>query len=342
MQKTILIVGLGNVTDKYIETRHNIGFLCLESLYNILNQRQQYNNKWLGIEKIAALHSHKITYRINKKLDSIVAKIPLKEFITPLQESPQMLQNFQSKQYHEKTMQQNFENLCKTKAIDSYQVILAAPITFMNNSGNAVKKIQDFYDVVATIVIYDDLDTRFGAVNFRTKGGDAGHNGLKSIHKCCGKEYLRVKLGIGANLFVNQMAFIATQKKNPLLNFATLNQSYRDVLLQRLHNNKQFKTQTFFRILKQHLLDSIESNKLQQESQITLNQEIDKLFKDFVSLHKTMQQEIPRYVLSDFNVLEQSLLHSLLYYTSLSVIRIVFDKIFLDKSVIDSFSINYK
>ena len=80
-------------------------------------------------------------------------------------------------------------------------VIFAKPQTFMNDSGKAVKKIADFYkitDIADNIaVLHDDLDLNLGALRFKIGGGNAGHNGLKSIDALIGAEYLRIRIGIG-------------------------------------------------------------------------------------------------------------------------------------------------
>ncbi len=69
----------------------------------------------------------------------------------------------------------------------------------MNNSGEAVVAIKDYYkiDIENIIVIHDDLDLPFGTVKFKTGGGNGGHNGLKSIDSHIGKDYIRVRIGIG-------------------------------------------------------------------------------------------------------------------------------------------------
>ena len=76
------------------------------------------------------------------------------------------------------------------------RVIFAKPQTFMNASGSAIKRIADFYKTREILVIHDDLDLRLGAVRFKFGGGNAGHNGLKSIDALLGCEYGRVRIGI--------------------------------------------------------------------------------------------------------------------------------------------------
>jgi len=74
---------------------------------------------------------------------------------------------------------------------------LLKPLTFMNLSGNSVAKIKNFYKIEKVVVIHDDLDLPFGALRFKEGGGHGGHNGLKSIDANIGREYIRVRMGIG-------------------------------------------------------------------------------------------------------------------------------------------------
>ena len=74
---------------------------------------------------------------------------------------------------------------------------LLKPLTYMNLSGNSVVKVKNFYKLEDIVVIHDDLDLPFGALRFKKGGGHGGHNGLKSIDAKIGKEYIRVRMGIG-------------------------------------------------------------------------------------------------------------------------------------------------
>ncbi len=74
---------------------------------------------------------------------------------------------------------------------------LLKPQTFMNLSGKSVLAVKQFYKIEDVIVIHDDLDLPFGAIRFKMGGGHGGHNGLKSVDKMIGREYLRVRMGIG-------------------------------------------------------------------------------------------------------------------------------------------------
>lgn len=83
--------------------------------------------------------------------------------------------------------------------IGSTRVILVKPTTFMNNSGEAVLAMQNFYKVrnSDTLVVHDELDISFGSLRTRTGGSSAGHNGIKSLTDNIGEDYGRIRIGIG-------------------------------------------------------------------------------------------------------------------------------------------------
>lgn len=128
-----LIVGLGNPGPTYSTTRHNIGFMVVDS---ILNDIESSN--------------------ISKK-------------------------SFNGDLYK------------------SRDLLLLKPTTFMNLSGQSVRAVANFYKIKSEdiLVIHDDLDLAFGALRIKIGGGHGGHNGLKSIDNSIGKEYYRLRLGIG-------------------------------------------------------------------------------------------------------------------------------------------------
>ena len=79
------------------------------------------------------------------------------------------------------------------------KVLLVKPQTFMNDSGKAVGDALRFYKAEPgdVTVLHDELDLPPGKVKVKTGGGNGGHNGLRSIDAHIGKEYRRVRLGIG-------------------------------------------------------------------------------------------------------------------------------------------------
>lgn len=83
--------------------------------------------------------------------------------------------------------------------LDGEKTIVIKPQTFMNNSGQSVGEALRFYklELKDLVVIYDELDLFPGKLRVKTGGGSGGHNGIRSIDQHCGKDYRRVRLGIG-------------------------------------------------------------------------------------------------------------------------------------------------
>lgn len=80
---------------------------------------------------------------------------------------------------------------------------LVKPETFMNLSGQAVKRMLDYYRLENKdlVVVVDDCDLPFGQLRLKLTGGPGGHNGLKDIERCVGsQDYMRLKIGIGKPL----------------------------------------------------------------------------------------------------------------------------------------------
>jgi PTH1 family peptidyl-tRNA hydrolase len=80
------------------------------------------------------------------------------------------------------------------------RVVLAQPLTYMNESGGPVRGLLDYHHLPVTdlVVLHDELDIPFEAVRLKRGGGEGGHNGLRSITRSTGtKDYLRVRVGIG-------------------------------------------------------------------------------------------------------------------------------------------------
>lgn len=78
--------------------------------------------------------------------------------------------------------------------------LLVKPQTFMNRSGEPLQELVAFYKIPVSkiVVLHDEVDLPFGTIRLKKGGGEAGHNGLKSISECLGsKEYIRVRLGVG-------------------------------------------------------------------------------------------------------------------------------------------------
>lgn len=83
--------------------------------------------------------------------------------------------------------------------LNNEKIILAKPMTFMNESGIAVQLLAHFYKLAARdlIVVHDDKDLKLGDIRVQTGKSDAGHNGVKSILERLGTQnFTRVRLGI--------------------------------------------------------------------------------------------------------------------------------------------------
>ncbi len=132
--KPILVVGLGNPGAKYINTRHNVGFMAVTSLAGV-------DAKWRD-------------------------------------------------EHNAKTA---------SATIDGRRIIFVMPQTFMNNSGAAVGALMAYYRVPLEnlVVIHDDMDLQIGDLREKIGGGSAGHNGIRSIDAAVGREYRRIRIGIG-------------------------------------------------------------------------------------------------------------------------------------------------
>lgn len=138
LQKTVLVVGLGNPGKDYAETRHNIGFMCIDNYASI----REFSN-WS-----------------NKK---------------------------------------DFQCDFSMQLLGGNRIILIKPSTYMNNSGLAVRAVQQFYEIPneQTLVVHDELDIKFGQIRTRTGGSSAGHNGLNSLIEHLGKDFARIRIGVG-------------------------------------------------------------------------------------------------------------------------------------------------
>ena len=92
-----------------------------------------------------------------------------------------------------------FKGLLTTGNISKKKVYAIKPLTFMNNSGICIRELIEYFkiDVEDVIVFHDDLDIDFSKIKAKFGGSSAGHNGIASIDKFIGKEYSRVRIGIG-------------------------------------------------------------------------------------------------------------------------------------------------
>jgi len=92
-----------------------------------------------------------------------------------------------------------FQGVVAEGAIGAEKVLLLLPGTFMNESGRAVAEAAHFYklDAGSVVVFHDEAELPPGKVRLKIGGGNAGHNGLRSISEHIGNDYRRVRLGVG-------------------------------------------------------------------------------------------------------------------------------------------------
>ena len=92
-----------------------------------------------------------------------------------------------------------FKGLLTTGNVEEKKVYAIKPLTFMNNSGICIRELIEYFKIDAedVIVFHDDLDVEFGKIKAKFGGSSAGHNGIASIDKFIGKDYSRVRIGIG-------------------------------------------------------------------------------------------------------------------------------------------------
>ena len=92
-----------------------------------------------------------------------------------------------------------FAGLVAEATVGGERTLLLKPSTFMNESGRSVSEAARFHkvDLGQIVVFHDELDLPPGKLRVKTGGGNAGHNGLRSITAHVGNDYRRVRLGIG-------------------------------------------------------------------------------------------------------------------------------------------------
>ncbi|TCM58462.1 peptidyl-tRNA hydrolase [Rhizobium sp. PP-F2F-G48] len=115
------------------------------------------------------------------------------------------------------------------------RVLLMKPQTFMNLSGEAVGEAMRFYKVPVgnVVAIYDELDLVPGKARLKTGGGHGGHNGIKSMDAHCGRDYRRLRLGIGHPGSKEQV------ERHVLGDFSKVDRLWLEPLLEALADNAE-------------------------------------------------------------------------------------------------------
>jgi PTH1 family peptidyl-tRNA hydrolase len=98
-----------------------------------------------------------------------------------------------------KPWRRRFQGVAVEGVIGGEKVLLLLPGTFMNESGRAVQEAAQFYKLESNkvVVFHDEAELPPGKVRVKTGGGNAGHNGLRSVSEHIGNDYRRVRMGVG-------------------------------------------------------------------------------------------------------------------------------------------------
>ena len=104
-----------------------------------------------------------------------------------------------AKSYGIAPWRRKFQGVCVEGTIGAEKILLLLPGTYMNLSGQAVAEAAKFYkiDAAQVVVFHDEAELSPGKVRVKVGGGNAGHNGLRSISEHIGNDYRRVRLGVG-------------------------------------------------------------------------------------------------------------------------------------------------
>lgn len=124
---------------------------------------------------------------------------------------------------------EKFKGLISKGEIEGVEIVLLKPQTYMNLSGEAVQQTAVFYKISASdiTVIHDDIDLSLGTVKIKVGGGNAGHNGLKSIDSKIGNNYRRIRIGVGRPEYDVSSYVLSDFGKEEVL---TINEAIYDVV----------------------------------------------------------------------------------------------------------------
>jgi PTH1 family peptidyl-tRNA hydrolase len=113
-------------------------------------------------------------------------------------------------------------------SINDFKVVLMEPLTFMNRSGSAVRKVFSKHAMLLEniIVIHDDLDLVSGRLKISERGSAGGHKGVESvIQNLCTQEFIRVRIGIGRDPLIPTEDYVLSRfrkEETPLIKEAVV------------------------------------------------------------------------------------------------------------------------
>lgn len=117
--------------------------------------------------------------------------------------------------------QNKFNGLFGQKVINNEKVLFLKPLSYINLSGEVIKKFVDYFkiNIEDILIIVDDMDLDLGKYKLRYKGGSAGHNGLKNIELMLKtNEYKRIKIGISRNKNYDMKDYVLGKLSNEEFN----------------------------------------------------------------------------------------------------------------------------
>tara|TARA_Y100000590_G_scaffold128885_1_gene147345 strand:- start:3742 stop:4314 length:573 start_codon:yes stop_codon:yes gene_type:complete len=115
-----------------------------------------------------------------------------------------------------KVFKQNKEYIIHKGKIESKQCYTFKSFNYMNLSGPPLKNFISYYkiNIDNIIIIHDDLDLKIGKIKYKKGGGDGGHRGLQSLDSAIGKNYRRLRVGIGRPLIKSNVDKYVLEKFN--------------------------------------------------------------------------------------------------------------------------------
>ncbi len=165
-----LIVGLGNPGIRYEQTKHNVGFRVIDALYE--NSRQPS--------------------AVSSQQEGVIKRKPL---------------GTDSRKPMVSDSHLTHTSICKSLVMQTtwhdVPIILAKPMTYMNNSGTAVAALVRQFEISSPelCIVYDDIHLDIGVLRMRQKGSDGGQKGMKSIiHHLGTTAFPRLRIGIGESI----------------------------------------------------------------------------------------------------------------------------------------------
>lgn len=130
--------------------------------------------------------------------------------------------------------QEKFNSLYTKKEIDNETVYFVKPLTFVNNSGIALRSFMDYFHISVKdiLVIQDDLDEDFGKYKLKNNSSSGGHNGIKSIiNHLDTQDFLRLKIGINNKNKKNIIDFVLSKfSKSEMEQLNTMMHTYKDII----------------------------------------------------------------------------------------------------------------